>query len=258
MNECQCVPWSMPREDGKNDNLCTYHGNACFHSKMRNASALSQCNCKPNCNEIDYEYRIDSVTKITGKKAFQLCQPEMPHRYYISETNPGSEDQNAEFTECENYLLNDYARVTIQIDGKNAILYENVMATNMISKLGMVGGVLSLFSGFSFIVVFEALYWIGVIAQDVLYPSDAPQPNTSVRPTQNAATKKSIVIVNGRKTGPEPSNEEAAKDVEKANNQFEEYNHKFYMLEARIKALETTKFVERRSKSPYLHAGYGK
>ena len=259
MNECQCVPWSMPREDGKNNTLCTYYGNACFHSKMRNASALSQCNCKPNCNEIDYEYQIDTVTKITAKKAYELCQPGMPHRYYITETNPGLEDKAAEFTECENFLLNNYARVTIQIDGKNAISYENVYATNTISKLGMVGGVLSLFSGFSFIVIFEAMYWIGVITKDLLYADDAPQPATKVKPTPNATTKQPVEVANGKKTGPgpsNPSNQEAAKDVEKANHQVEEYNHKFYILEARIKALETSKFVNRRAKSPYLHSGY--
>ena len=159
-------------------------------------------------------------------------------------------------SENEDFLINNYARVIIQIDGKNAISYENVYATNTISKLGMVGGVLSLFSGFSFIVIFETMYWIGVISKDLLYADDVPQPTTKAKPTPNATTKQPVEVANGKKTGPGQSNQEATKDVEKANNQLEEYNHKFYILETRIKALETSKFVNRRAKSPYLHSGY--
>ena len=110
----------------------------------------------------------------------------------------------------------------------------------------MVGGVLSLFSGFSFIIVFEVMYWIGVIVKDIVFPSNENVPQH---------TKKSVKVVNGKKIG--PSNHEASEDVEKANNiQSDEYNHKLFLLETRIKALETNKFVNRRSKSPYLHAGY--
>ena len=66
---------------------------------------------------------------------------------------------------CRSYLRHEYAHVTIRIDGTTYLKRVKSLKYTETDKLSIVGGTLGLFSGFSFIVIFELLYWVVTISK---------------------------------------------------------------------------------------------
>ena len=56
---------------------------------------------------------------------------------------------------CRSYLKHEYAHVTIRIDGTTYLKRVKSLKYTETDKFAVVGGTLGLFSGFSFIVIFE-------------------------------------------------------------------------------------------------------
>ena len=61
---------------------------------------------------------------------------------------------------CRHYIGNEFARVIIKMKGSSYLKRVQTLKYSEAEKFTMVGGTLGLLTGFSFIVVFELLYWI--------------------------------------------------------------------------------------------------
>ena len=177
LRECQCAPWNFPQPMEQGFPLCTFYGNSCFKSKMANLTyKTTSCSCLPSCNSIKYDFNIDLTRKITDEEIEDMCIWGRPHSRYIAEIEEGKFDllkivnMTNHFTDhvrekCRSYLRHEYAHVTIRIDGTTYLKRVKSLKYTETDKLSIVGGTLGLFSGFSFIVIFELLYWVVTISK---------------------------------------------------------------------------------------------
>ena len=69
---------------------------------------------------------------------------------------------------CQNYIRNDYARIKIRVDGSSYLKRLQSLKHGDADKFAIIGGTLGLFTGFSFIVIFELIYWIIVTIKKVI------------------------------------------------------------------------------------------
>lgn len=185
IEQCLCHPWNYPEPVDKQIPLCTYFGNECFHSKFANSShRLQNCNCLPGCNEVEYKYVIDSNRKFTDEEADKLCGPNKPHFNYILNgifaTFPFYQIKNNSLTQfeqvrsqCLNYIKNEYSRVTVRIGGSSFLRRVQSLSYTTSDKLGAIGGTLGLFSGFSFLVIFEIFHWAILTVKKAFWKSSA-------------------------------------------------------------------------------------
>ena len=193
LRECQCAPWNFPQPLQQGFPLCTFYGNSCFKSKMGNLTyKTTSCSCLPSCNSIKYDFNIDLTRKITNEEIEEMCFWGRPHMQYILETEKSifelkritnmSKLRERHVKEmCRSYLRHEYAHVTIRIDGTTYLKRVKSLKYTETDKFAVVGGTLGLFSGFSFIVIFELLYWV-VISVKRLFVKNSPQQTSNVTP----------------------------------------------------------------------------
>ena len=92
---------------------------------------------------------------------------------------------------CRSYLKHEYAHVTIRIDGTTYLKRVKSLKYKESDKFAIVGGTLGLFSGFSFIVIFELLYWV-VVSVKRLFGKNALQQTSNVT-SDSSSTEKMIL-----------------------------------------------------------------
>ena len=78
---------------------------------------------------------------------------------------------------CQNYVKTEFARVTIRIDGSSYLRHIQSLSMSTADKIGAIGGTLGLFSGFSFLVLFEIFHWAWMTVQKLVTKSP-----TSIQP----------------------------------------------------------------------------
>ena len=172
-----CYPWNYPKPIDRDMPLCQYFGNDCFFSKFQdNTYKLKHCDCLPACNVVDYKLVIDSNRKFSNEEINKLCADGTPHHRYIMQSERQYMDHlklinitlypldHAERV-CENYLKTQFARVQVKLDGSSYLKRIQTLKYKDSDKFAIIGGTLGLFTGFSFIVLFELLYWILVTVQ---------------------------------------------------------------------------------------------
>ena len=166
---------------GKKDlPICTFYGNECFYTKFHNQTHKSECQCLPACNEVVYKYYIDRQRKFTSEEISDFCPWDFePHIQYIDHfeapnfnisrlKNPTVTD-NLRYEEqlrdhnidvCKHYISTQFARIHIRLDGTTHLRRLQSLKYTSGDKIAIIGGTFGLFTGFSFIALFEALYWI--------------------------------------------------------------------------------------------------
>ena len=177
IKECMCHPWNYPKPLDSDVPLCQYFGNGCFFSKFQNNTyKLQNCDCLPACNEVNYKIVIDSNRKFSNEEINELCADGTPHHRYILQ----GERRYMEHLKlmnitlyppdhakrvCENYIKTQFARIQVKMDGSSYLRRIQSLKYKDSDKFAIIGGTLGLFTGFSFIVFFELLYWILVTVQ---------------------------------------------------------------------------------------------
>ena len=161
----------------------------------------TSCSCLPSCNSIKYDFNIDLTRKITNEEIEEMCFWGRPHMQYILETEKSifelkritnmSKLRERHVKEmCRSYLRHEYAHVTIRIDGTTYLKRVKSLKYTETDKLSIVGGTLGLFSGFSFIVIFELFYWV-VTTVKRLFVKNASQQTSNVT-SDNYSTEQMI------------------------------------------------------------------
>ena len=167
-----CYPWNYPKPVNRELPLCQYFGNDCFFKKFQdNAYKLENCDCLPACNEINYKFVVDFNRKFSKEEINHLCANGTAHHRNILQ----SEKQYMEHLKlinitfnphehatkvCKKYIKTQFARVQVKIDGSSYLRRIQSLKYKVSDKFAVIGGTLGLFTGFSFIVFFELLYWI--------------------------------------------------------------------------------------------------
>ena len=169
-----CYPWYMPKPKGLQIPLCTFYGNECITKKIANTThMLASCDCVPSCSGISYKYVVDSIRKFTTEDVATLCGNIRPHLQYVY----NEEKETANITQmvnvskklgdhadeqCHDYVSKGYARVTVKMAGSSYLRRSQSIAMSFTDKLGVIGGTVGIFSGFSFVALFEFLHWVVV------------------------------------------------------------------------------------------------
>ena len=86
---------------------------------------------------------------------------------------------------CRQYVTNDYARITIKMDQSSYMRRTQKVALSFSDKLGIMGGILCLFLGFSFVSLFEFGYWVGVTLVKYFKSSVEPDEDDPIKKLRN-------------------------------------------------------------------------
>ena len=132
---------------------------------------MDSCECLPSCSQISYKYVVDSVRKFTPDEVLRLCKPQKPHfevvnngerpTFNITRMANVSKTLRVHSEEkCYDYVSKGYARVTVKMAGSSYLRRSQSITVSFSDKLGVIGGTVGLFSGFSFVALFEFGYWI--------------------------------------------------------------------------------------------------
>ena len=198
------LPLVLSQAIDKDVPLCNYHGNDCFYEKFSNSSyKLMSCNCLPSCSEVKYKYVIDSSRKFSEVEVDQLCNTHRPHLLYVEQglqaTFEISRIRNfsAELHEetrkvCKQYIQNEYALITVRIEGSSFLRRTASLKYNMSDKVAVIGGTLGLFSGFSILVLFEILFWVFMTLKKAISNSTPPKDPMEILNDQVTATSCQI------------------------------------------------------------------
>ena len=135
-----------------------------------------------------YKYVIESNRKFTDRETDRLCQTFKPQFYYPAFIEQGAYNVTnmMNFSQhiseyrlalCQNYVKNEFAQVTIRIDGSSYLRHIQSLSMSTADKIGAIGGTLGLFSGFSFLVLFEIFHWAWMTVQKLVAKSP-----TSIQP----------------------------------------------------------------------------
>ena len=222
MEQCLCYPWNMPKAKGLDVPLCTYMGNECFRQKFANSThKLDYCSCLPSCSNFNYKIVIDSIKKFTTSEVEAMCKDRNPHQMYVYNTeakplidiikmmNVTEEHYLFAKKSCLDYIANGYSRITVKIVGSSYLRRSQSIAMSFSDKLGVIGGTIGLFSGFSFVALFEFGYWVV------------------------------ITLIKYYKSSVEPEEEDPVqKQFDEINKKFEEINKKFNEIEKENDALK--------------------
>ena len=253
----------MPRPDTEQEpKLCTFYGNECFYSKMKNASYASEnCHCESDCNRVQYEFHVETVKPMTEEKAKTLCTGDKPHVGYSKYTdanfksflldseNPEETEAEMDLKRCVHYLVHDSSVVTIQIDGSSYLqrgqslrytltdkvkknfsdFFSDIWFLNISFQVGIVGGTLGLFTGFSLMVFVELGYWIIMIIMNVV----GKIVGTGTHESHNQA-KQIAIKIQDNLNAKVAKLEKVLEKVQADNQRFEE---RFLVIEARGKVV---------------------
>jgi len=185
----------MPKAIGLDVPLCTYMGNECFRQKFANVTyKLESCNCLPSCSEVTYKVLIESVRKFTAREVETMCRTsKYPHVMYIYNTeakhlidiikmmNVTEEDYLYSKKSCLDYVANGFSRITVKVVGSSYLRRSQSIAMSFSDKLGVIGGTIGLFSGFSFVALFEFGHWIVVTLIKYFKSSVEPEEEDPVQ-----------------------------------------------------------------------------
>ena len=132
---------------------------------------MDSCECLPSCSQISYKYVVDSVRKFTPDEVLRLCKLQKPHYEVVNNgeeptfnitrmVNVSKRLKEHAIEKCYDYVSKGYARVTVKMAGSSYLRRSQSITVSFSDKLGVIGGTVGLFSGFSFVALFEFGYWI--------------------------------------------------------------------------------------------------
>ena len=132
---------------------------------------MDSCECLPSCSQISYKYVVDSVRKFTPDEVLRLCKPQKPHFEVVNNgerptfnitrmVNVSKKLRVHSEEKCYDYVSKGYARVTVKMAGSSYLRRSQSITVSFSDKLGVIGGTVGLFSGFSFVALFEIGCWI--------------------------------------------------------------------------------------------------
>ena len=201
-----CYPWHMPKPEGLKLPLCTYFGNECITQKIANVTyKMRSCHCLPSCSEITYKYVIDSVRKFSPDEIKSLCGGGKPHysavlsgeeaRFNVTKMANVSKVLIYHSEEkCYDYVGKGYARVTVKMAGSSYLRRSQSIAMSFSDKLGVIGGTIGLFSGFSFVALFEFCFWFGITLFKFFKSSVEPEGEDPIEKLREEVKKEMIEI----------------------------------------------------------------
>ena len=132
---------------------------------------MDSCECLPSCSQISYKYVVDSVRKFTPDEVLSLCKLQKPHYEVVNNgerptfnitrmANVSKTLRVHSEEKCYDYVSKGYARVTVKMAGSSYLRRSQSITVSFSDKLGVIGGTVGLFSGFSFVALFEFGYWV--------------------------------------------------------------------------------------------------
>ena len=168
---------------------------------------MENCNCLPSCNEVKYNYVIDSKRKLSDNEIEQHCNYGTPHMENIRLSEEARYDliqvknmtlEHGKYSKkvCRNYLSTQYARIKLKIDGTTHSRQFQTLRVSGSDKFAKIGGILTFSTGFSLIVIMELFYWIIATTKKMLTASDSDgvkvsPENGQIDPAAEIASLKS-------------------------------------------------------------------
>ena len=93
---------------------------------------------------------------------------------------------------CRHYIRNDFAIIKIRIQGSSYLKRVQKLKYSDADKFAIVGGTLGLFTGFSFIVIFELFYWLVITLKKAFTVLPKESPKIKKEPWKVCETKHPV------------------------------------------------------------------
>ena len=111
---------------------------------------------------------------------------------------------------CMNYVQHEYARVKIKIQDSSYLRRVQSLKYSDADKFAIIGGTLGLFTGFSFIVIFELAYWVIITIKKVYVltlkkPSVKSKKGALSKPNKKEEIQNDVVIIEMSEIPHEPA-----------------------------------------------------
>lgn len=58
---CRCIPWNYPNPMAGVSETCDTYGASCFEDVMEDQSAVDDCNCPQNCEDVTFTYNVQEI-----------------------------------------------------------------------------------------------------------------------------------------------------------------------------------------------------
>ena len=140
-------------------------------------------------NEPSLHHTYDITHGYNDKNIYNLM------KFHKGIRNVGSipfiNDDDLSQKRCQNYIRNEYARIKIRVDRSSYLKRHQSLKHGDADKFAIIGGTLGLFTGFSFIVIFELIYWIIVtIKKVIVFLTNNKSTNPTVNDQQPSLEEK--------------------------------------------------------------------
>ena len=163
-----------------------------------NTYQAESCNCLSTCHSVQYNYVEKQLPinpeeecgnagqgfqysnkKYKNVQMYKLAQNQM--KMNIEGGRPFNIQTQFDYGKlirgfCHDSFRKDIAIVEIQIEGQSFVRMRQSLRKTLGDKLGELGGMLGLFTGFSFMAIVELIYWILVTLQRI-FKDAIPDPN---------------------------------------------------------------------------------
>ena len=70
--------------------------------------------------------------------------------------------------QCVDYILNDFAIIHVKMESSSYLRRVQSLQYTQADKIGIIGGTLGLFTGFSFIFILESFYWVLIVLKNIV------------------------------------------------------------------------------------------
>ena len=162
---------------------------------------MDSCECLPSCSQISYKYVVDSVRKFTPDEVLRLCKGQKPHFEVVNNgerptfnitrmVNVSKILRVHSEEKCYDYVSKGYARVTVKMAGSSYLRRSQSITVSFSDKLGVIGGTVGLFSGFSFVALFEFGYWIFITLIKFFKSSVEPEEEDPIQKLREEMKKE--------------------------------------------------------------------
>ena len=170
---CQCTPWNMPTPIDDQP-ICDIYGNICFDNIMQQQIRLANCTCPIDCNTVrfrtsisqksidlnEYCSRLGKGMSYIAQKVIYELNPLLIDYFHIkNEGFLGLSEDNGEYI-CRRALMQNMAIVSVKFGSPRYMRTVMSKRYSLSDKIGTLGGTLSLFTGMSFLSVFELAFWL--------------------------------------------------------------------------------------------------
>ena len=184
LSDCGCLPWYVPRKSSSQGQLCERKDEKCILKFLNsdNINTTEECKeCKNDCEMTHFWAAHEQEPKLSDKSKFFDTETADgilynylldPKRIFMDDLSRNiskfSSKHVGDHAFAEERLKKDIAVLNFYFDTPFITVLERTPKVSTWDKVAAVGGILGLFTGFSFVTGLEFAWWIWIFISALL------------------------------------------------------------------------------------------